>query len=123
MCDETIELLFKLWKSGAHIDHWRSEKPWRVLCELYAKLMAVVIQHWLLLFGCWHDPWRSLFKAAAVIRDLALDCFDVLCGRSRLHLLLRKLRRRMQAGCQVNRRATSPCLTQLLLEGLDWLLT
>ncbi|GHO80174.1 hypothetical protein KSD_79450 [Ktedonobacter sp. SOSP1-85] len=46
-----IELLFKLWKSQGHIEEWRSEHPWRALCELYAKLMAVMVQHWLLLCG------------------------------------------------------------------------
>jgi IS4 transposase len=28
-----IELLFKLWKSHAKIDEWRSENPHRILCE------------------------------------------------------------------------------------------
>ena len=118
-----IELLFKLWKSSGHIDPWRSALPWQALCELYAKLIAVVIQHWLLLFGCWHDPWRSLLKAAAVVRALALDLLEVLSGTRRLHRVLRKGRAMMQSGCRVNRRAAEPCLAQLLLEGLDWLLT
>jgi len=30
-----IELLFKLWKRDGKIDDWRSEKPWRILCEFY----------------------------------------------------------------------------------------
>jgi IS4 transposase len=51
-----IELLFKLWKSHGHIDGSRSGKPWRVLCEVYAKLLAMVVQHWLLLTGCWARP-------------------------------------------------------------------
>ena len=118
-----IELLFKLWKSQGQIDAWRSDLPWQALCELYAKLIAVVIQHWLLLFGCWHDPWRSLVKASAVVRSLALDLLEVLSGTRRLHPVVRKLRAMMQSGCRVNRRAAEPCLAQVLLEGLDWLLT
>jgi hypothetical protein len=90
---------------------------------VYAKLIAVLIQHWLLLFGCWHDPWRSLVKASAVVRSLALDVLEVLTGTRRLHLVIRKVRAMMQSGCRVNRRATEPCLAQILLEGLDWLLT
>lgn len=119
----TIELLFKLWKSQVKIDQWRSAHPWRVLCELYAKLIAVVIQHWLLLFGCWHDPWRSLVKASAIVRSRALECLEVLSGTCRLYRLMTQLRCMMQSGCRVNRRASEPCLTQLLLEGLDWVLT
>jgi len=118
-----IELLFKLWKSHGHIDTWRSTLPWHALCEVYAKLIAVVIQHWLLLFGCWHDPWRSLVKASSVIRALALDILEVLAGTRRLYLVIRKGRAMMQSGCRVNRRTTEPCLAQILLEGLDWVLT
>jgi Transposase DDE domain len=118
-----IELLFKLWKSHGQIDQWRSAHPWRALCEVYAKLIAVVVQHWLLVFGCWHDPWRSLVKASAVVRSLALQCLEVLSGTRRLHRLVTQLRCMMQAGCRVNRRTSEPCLTQLLLEGLDWVLT
>ena len=40
-----IELLFKLWKSHAHIDEWRSRKSPRILCELFAKLIGVLILH------------------------------------------------------------------------------
>jgi len=40
-----IELVFKLWKSEGKIDEWRSKKPYRILCELYAKLVVMIIQH------------------------------------------------------------------------------
>jgi hypothetical protein len=63
-----IELLFRLWKEGGQIDEWRSKKRWRILCEVFAKLAAMLIQHWLITFGCWHDPQRSLVKAAQVVR-------------------------------------------------------
>ena len=43
----------------------------RVLCEVYAKVMGCVIQHWVLLTGCWHNPERSLVKASQVIPALA----------------------------------------------------
>lgn len=57
-----IERLFRLWKEQGQIDEWRTKNPWRILCEVYAKLAAMVIQHWLIHAGCWHDPWRSLEK-------------------------------------------------------------
>jgi hypothetical protein len=43
-----IELLFKLWKDQGLLDESRSQKRWRRLCELYAKLLGLVLQHWLL---------------------------------------------------------------------------
>jgi hypothetical protein len=67
-----IELLFKLWKQHGHLDAWRSARPWRVLCEVYAKLLALLVQHWCLLLRCWVDPCRSLVKAAAIVRAHAV---------------------------------------------------
>ena len=58
-----IELLFKLWKSHGQVDSWRSDKPWRILCEVYAKLLAIIIQQWVLVVGCWAHPDRSLVKS------------------------------------------------------------
>lgn len=63
-----IELLFKLWKQHGLLDEWRSANPWRILAEVYAKLVALLIQHWCLLLAAWADPRRSLVKAAQVVR-------------------------------------------------------
>ena len=43
-----MELLYKLWKQHGQVDEWRTSNPWRVLCELYAKLIGVLLQHWLI---------------------------------------------------------------------------
>ncbi len=48
-----IELLFKLWQQHGQIDAWRTRKPGRILCELYAKLLAMLVQHWLMVVSCW----------------------------------------------------------------------
>jgi Transposase DDE domain len=118
-----IELLFKLWKSEGKVDEWRSQHPWRVLCELYGKLIAMVVQHWLLVLGCWHDPFRSLIKASAVVREVALDVLDQLKRQQSLTPVCCKLCRMMRSGCRVDQSATHPCLAQLLVSGLDWPLT
>ena len=68
-----IELLFKLWKSHGHIDQSRSEKVWRVLCDVYAKLLAMVVQHWIWLTSVWDYPDRSLVKAAKTVQKYALQ--------------------------------------------------
>jgi IS4 transposase len=59
-----IELLFKLWKSQCQLTHSRSAKPYHILCEVYAKLLGCLIEHWLLLTGLWRYPERSLVKGA-----------------------------------------------------------
>lgn len=63
-----IELLFKLWKSELEIDEWRTTHPWRILCELYAKLIALLMQHWLFMLGDVHHLERSLTLAHRVVR-------------------------------------------------------
>jgi hypothetical protein len=113
-----IELLFKLWKSSGHIDDWRSKKPLRILCELYAKLLVMVIQHWILLSGCWQHPNRSLHKAAQTIRKHAIHLAVALSsGRlRRLREALEIIQRCLSAGCRLNKRKTNPNTYQLLLQ-------
>ncbi len=115
-----IELLFKLWKQYGRIDEWRSKKPWRILCEVYGKLIAMVIEHWFIVEGCWHDPWRSLVKAADVVRTYALDIVEVLMGEMSWQRLCSKMRRAMTNGSRTERRQQHPSQAQLFLDGLDW---
>lgn len=109
-----IELLFKLWKEHGHIDEWRSKKPWRILCELYAKLCAMVIQQWLIQVGCWQDPHRSLVKAAQVVRREA-NRIMVALYEGGLEPVLHGIVRCMQSGCRLNTRKTNPNTSQFLL--------
>jgi len=46
-----IERLFRLWKEHGKIDEWRSKKPYRILCEFYAKMCAMIIQQSLIKKG------------------------------------------------------------------------
>jgi hypothetical protein len=111
-----VELLFKLWKSHGHIDESRSGKPWRVLCEVYAKLLAMVVQHWLLLTGCWTYPDRSLVKAAQTVRHHALHLASTLACRVALEGAIAVIHRCLAAGCRLNRRKKKPNTYQLLLD-------
>lgn len=110
-----IELLFKLWKSQGRLDDWRSAKPWRILCEVYAKLVAMVLQHWLLLTGCWAAPDRSLTKASQTVRTHAPRLALAATSAARLRAALTTLARCLAAGARINRRAATPHTYQLLL--------
>jgi hypothetical protein len=121
-----IELLFKLWKEHGMIDEWNTKKPWRILCEIYGKMIAMVIQHWLLLWGCWHDPHRSLFKAAEIVRQSARRLIDALHANKetkQMQQALLAIKREMRSGCRIDTRKAHPNTSQLLLDGLDWHLT
>jgi len=67
-----IELLFKLWKQSAKIDDWRSHNPHRILCELYAKLIAVVSCIGNLLLPCGPSLLVVLSKPLTFCRLLPL---------------------------------------------------
>lgn len=110
-----IELLFKLWKQHGLLDAWRSAKPWRILCEVYAKLLALVIQHWLLLVSCWERPDRSLVKAAQTVRSQVPLLASAFAGVLPLRLALEHLGRTIRRGCRQNTRTTAPNTYQLLL--------
>jgi len=111
-----IELVFKLWKERVRVDEWRSANPWRILCEVYAKLLGVVLQHWLLLATCWQDPDRSLVKATATIRAHALLIAYALRGIFDLTQVLELLAQTLHACPRLERRRKHPAAFQLLLE-------
>jgi hypothetical protein len=111
-----IELLFKLWKSQGRVDESRSLKPWRILCEVYAKLLAMVVQHWVFLVSCWAYPQRSLPKAAQTVQKHALHVASAFCRQPSLVMALTTVQRCLTAGCRMNRRKKHPNTYQLLLD-------
>ena len=118
-----IELLFKLWKSHNRLArHAEVKSPERRLAELWAKLIGVVLQHWLLLATSWPDARRSLGKAAGVVRaGLALVAAAV-DELDRLIDVLAQLQATVAAIAQVASRKKHPSWFQLVMnpELLDW---
>jgi Transposase DDE domain len=111
-----IALLFKLWKSQGHVDESRSTKPWRILCEVYAKLLAMLVQHWVFLVSFWTYPDRSLTKAAQTVQKHALHLASAFPSIQRLRQALLTVKRCLAAGCRMNRRKKHPNTYQLLLQ-------
>jgi pentatricopeptide repeat protein len=119
-----MELLYKLWKQEAQIDEWRTSNPWRVLCELYAKLIGALLQHWLIVLFAWQDPQRSLVKLAQVVRDTSWTIMDALARHRSVGAALQVIGRRMRSGCQMNKRKKHPNSAQLLeREAVEWALS
>lgn len=114
-----VELLFKLWKSHGRVDESRSTKPWRILCEVYAKLLAMLIQHWVFLVSCWAYPNRSLVKAAQTLQKHALHLASTFGRLRRLITALSTVQRCIAAGCRMNRRKKHPNTYQLLLHDMS----
>ena len=119
-----MELLYKLWKQHAQVDEWHTADPWRMLCELYAKLIGVLLQHWLIVLFAWHDPQRSLVKLAKVVRASGWTLMDALAGHRSVRSALQRIGRRMRSGCQMNTRKKHPNSAQLLeREAVEWALS
>lgn len=112
-----MELLYKLWKQDGRVDEWRTTNPWRVLCELYAKLIGLPLQHWLMLLFALHDEQRSLVKLAQVVRDAAGTLMEALAGIRSLRSALQTIQRRMGSGTRMNKRRKHPNSAQLLQRG------
>jgi hypothetical protein len=112
-----IELLFKLWKSEGHIDESLSEDSWRILSELYAKLIGMVIHHWIMLTGTWQRPNRSIVKISREIRKHARELaksFSSGIG-DRIYETLTEIQRCLSKVRGVSKRKTKPSAYQLLL--------
>jgi hypothetical protein len=110
-----IELLFKLWKSHGHLTDSRSQKPWRRLCEVFAKLLALLIQHWLFLVTCWRSSNRSLVRAAQLVRQFAVALAIACDSATRLVATIRRLAAGLSAGASIDSRRRAPGTWQLLL--------
>lgn len=111
-----IELLFKLWKSEGRIATWRTENPWRILCELYAKLMGMILQHWCFLIGNWSFPDRSWLKATKTVRQHAISLAVALPSLKQLKRAIHVLTTCLAAGCRINKSRKTPRHHQLLME-------
>ena len=108
------ELLFKRWKSQLRVDEWRSANPWRILTAVYAKLLAALVQHWLVLVGCWQQPDRSLVKASQTIQAHAFHLAAAFNADATLCLALQTLARCLATTGRLTKRHAAPSTTQLL---------
>ncbi len=115
-CRWQIELLWKLWKQHGQLDTWRSYKPERILTELYAKLLGLVITHWHVLLGCWQAPNRSLLKAKQVVEWMTPCLALALTGVVPVPTVVERTAQMMQTGCTINSRRTRPNTYQLLAD-------
>lgn len=109
-----IELLFKLWKEHGRGDEVRSQHPWRVGCEVLAKLLALVLEHWLLVAMAWSYPNRSIRKVVQGIQSYAVALALALTDHGRLQQVIRALAATVQTGSQINPRKKRPATYQLL---------
>jgi uncharacterized membrane protein len=111
-----IELRVKLRKSHGQVARWRSQQRWRIFCEVYAKVLAMVVLHWVLVVTCWHDPNRRLRKAAQPLHHHALTLVHALVpSHRRAQAAVHLLQACFTIDGRLNARHKQPHTYQLLL--------
>ncbi|RMD99200.1 MAG: IS4 family transposase [Bacteroidetes bacterium] len=113
-----IELLFRLWKKDLKIGESRSQNVWRILCELYAKLIGALAQHKLLQVSCWKFADRSMEKASRLIRKY-LPAFEVALASENKELMVKTVELMVvgvEKTARINKSKKTPRTWQLLLE-------
>lgn len=111
-----IEILFKLWKEYFSMDEWNSQNPWRILTEIYAKLLTALLFHWTTLFDFWHYPDHSLFKAVQIFQKYIPSLLFHLDNLNSLIAILQRLSACYTKACRINKHANLACTYQMLLD-------
>lgn len=118
-----IELLFKLWKSHNKLEQQcpRASAE-ETMALLWAKLLAVLVQHWLILLSTWQDERRSLNKAAAALQDWISVLTVALRNHKQLTEQLKMLQTQLAQCGRISTRKNQLSHFQLLRnpELLDW---
>jgi hypothetical protein len=103
-----IELVFKVFKSEGGIDRTRSACPHRVQCELYAKLLGMVVQQWALLAAGYQMLKHSARRAARRVRKRALKWLRGVGCAATLVREVTRLAKVLHRRCGVVRRQAEP---------------
>jgi hypothetical protein len=111
-----IALLVKRGKSHGRVEESRGPQPWRVLGEVSAQLLAMLVHHGVFVVSGWAYPDRSLTQAAQTVQKHALHLARALASRQRLANALLTVKRCLAAGCRMNRRKKHPHTYQLSLD-------
>jgi hypothetical protein len=110
-----IERLFKLWKSYNRLaERDASASPVRQMADIYTKLIAVLIQHGILLMTVWLDGRRSLWRAAKSLRVWIGPMIAALDDLARLSQVLTRQQQSTSKTARIADRGKHPSCFQLL---------
>lgn len=109
-----VECLFRHWKSDGHLARSRSQKPWRVVGEVLARLLALVVGDGQVQAACGVLLGRSLRRAWRAVRRLAGSLAGAMGVRGALLRVLRQLRRSLRKAARLEKRRRQPSTAQVL---------
>lgn len=119
-----VELLFRLWKSHNRLARHRAgASALAVLAVFYAKLLGILLQHWILVATAWPQERRSLVKASRALAEMVKEILLVLRDSAALEAALLRLRDLVEKLGGTTNRTKEPSHAQLLEDPdlLDWL--
>lgn len=100
-----VELLFKRWKAQDLVAVLRGATVVRQLVGVWARLLAALVQHWLVIGSVWSNPALSLSKACEAVRDFVSRLAANLDRRSAVQDVLSALAAALAKTCRRNRRS------------------
>jgi hypothetical protein len=100
-----IELLFKRWKSLGLVDELQGSTTVRQMAKVWARLLAVLVQHWLTVGTVWGDPTKSLNKVCRVLRSFAGRLAVAINSGAKLERFLDELQTILHKTCRRNKRS------------------
>ena len=100
-----VELLFKRWKSQDLVEALTGSTAERQMAGVWARLLAALVQHWLVLASVWGDPTKSLSKACEAVRAFAVRLAASLDRTVELERVLTDLARALTSTCSRNKRS------------------
>jgi hypothetical protein len=111
-----VELVFKIWKNEFLMDESRSQNPWRILTELYAKLLGWLIQHWITFLAQAQPPDRSPTKALHIGQQYALFFANTLADLDAFTQAISCFQRSIAPYARINKSKKAPHTFQKLLQ-------
>jgi hypothetical protein len=99
-----IELLFKRWKSQGLVAELSGSTDVRQMVRVWARLLAAVVQHWLLVACSWGDPNQSWVKVSNAIRTFVGRLVATFDRQDELERVLADLAQVVAKTCRRNKR-------------------
>jgi hypothetical protein len=108
-----VELLFKRWKSQGLVATLHGSTEVRQMVRVWARLLAALVQHWLVVATSWGDPARSWAKVCEAIRPFIGRLVVAIDQLAELELALVDLCKVVAKTCKRNKRS-NPGTAELL---------
>jgi hypothetical protein len=100
-----IELLFKRWKAQDLVAVLSGSTEVRQMVRVWSRLLAALVQHWLVVGSAWGDPTKSLSKVCEATRKFVGQLVATLDGGAALERVLANLCQAVAKTCRRNKRS------------------